>query len=103
MREIEKNTNRVFRKKYFTSTSNILVAKKKDEAHQPVELANILDAAHISVSDKPVLLGSKTDSTVEAIHVSVRRKGTRIDGISISCPCGRHADLDCEYDGEARN
>ena len=97
MATVEKSTNKLLRKKYYVDAADVLTNRKKLE--KPVAYARsvIIDASKVVISSKPVRLRHGTKDAGEQIRVNVVRDGNRIKSIRITCPCGRHAELDCEY------
>ena len=97
MPEVEKSTNQVYRKKYFVDAAQILSGGKGPRKARAKAVSPILQASHVAVSDKVVQLSSDMRKIADHIRVDVIKDGNRIKKIRISCPCGRTADLDCEY------
>lgn len=97
MAALEKNTNELFRKKYYVDATEILTNKKKQEKPVPYARSPIIDASKVVVSTRTVRLRRGSKDAGEQIRVNVIREGNRIKSIRIACPCGRHAELDCEY------
>jgi hypothetical protein len=99
MTEIEKNTNQSLRQKYFTDSEQILKIKKAP-ARQALTTSRIIDSSQVTVkgSKHPIRPGSAVSEDI--IKVQVVRDDDVVKSIKIKCPCGRTADLDCEYSPE---
>jgi hypothetical protein len=97
MPKIETDTNQVYRKKYFVSADSIITSKGTPK-NKPTQTKNsVIDASKVVVSDRPVLLRTDGTSSSQEIHVEVIKNGNEVKGLRISCPCGRHTELDVAY------
>jgi hypothetical protein len=84
--------------KYYLEADRVLggaeVAAAGDDA---VSFSDVIDPARVHVSSRPVAPSWGATPTADEIRVDVVREQGRARGIRISCPCGRHAELDVEY------
>jgi hypothetical protein len=99
MANIEKDTNQALRKKYFADSDQILKLHKRSRKNT-VATSRIIPSASIKVKGSTHLRrpGSKPEDDI--INVQVIRDNDVVKSIQIKCPCGRHAELDCEYSPE---
>jgi predicted GTPase len=98
MAAIEKSTNQVFRRKYFIDGNQVLMSgAKAPKKPRSKAVTEVLAADQVAVSNIPVQLTPEMQKMGDHIRVEVVKEGDRIKKIKISCPCGRTADLDCEY------
>jgi len=100
MSAIEKNTNQVFRKKYFIDAQEVLATSKSSKKTRQKTYSTIIERSKVAFSDKPILLSPELKKINDHITVNVIREENRIKRIRIACPCGRTADLDCQYSSE---
>ncbi|HBA84111.1 MAG TPA: hypothetical protein DCZ95_08465 [Verrucomicrobia bacterium] len=97
MPKIETDTNQVYRKKYFVAADSIITAKAAPK-NQPMQARNsVIDASNVVLSDRPIALRSDGAGSAQDIHVEVIKNGNEVKGLRISCPCGRHTELDVAY------
>jgi hypothetical protein len=96
MSPIEKNTNQALRSKYFADSSQI-VSQTRGGKHEKHQTARIIRANHVRVKGSHTLLRPGEIPSDDTIKVNVVRDGNVVKAIQIKCPCGRHADLNCEY------
>ena len=97
MSKIETDTNQVYRKKYFVSADSIITPKAAPKIKPPQERNSVIDASKVTVSDRPVVLRTDGASPTKEIQVEVVKNGNEIKGLRITCPCGRHTELDVAY------
>ena len=54
-----------------------------------------------SLPKRKVLIGGACDESEQIPPtIILQKKGEKIQKISVKCPCGRHAELTCEYETE---
>ncbi len=101
MTQLEKNTNQVFRKKYFIDAKEVMATSKALKKPRQKATSTIIEKSKVVYNDKPILISPELKKINDHITVSVVREENRIKRIRIACPCGRSADLDCQYSSEA--
>ena len=97
MPKIESDTNQLYRKKYFIDSTKIVTGIKAPVGLRPLEPSQVIDSNRVTFSSRPVPLRASGSGDSEKIRVDVVREGNRIKGLRITCPCGRHTELDVEY------
>ena len=96
---IEGNTNQLLRKKYFVSSDNVLTKDTDNiRSQRSQKRSPIIDASNVTISENPRLLNQKSNASENNIKVNLVKDESVITAIQISCPCGRHAELNCQYD-----
>ena len=95
--KIQTNTNEALRKKYFVDSKIVITGTKELVKRKQAIKSSILDSSHIVISSKSVCLHHGAGQIHDQIRVNVIRDGNVIKRIKISCPCGRTAELDCQY------
>ena len=98
MPKIETDTNQVYRKKYFVAADDILSTKNMVKQKRPQNYGAVIDASRIKVTNEPKVLGRKTHKENDDIRVEVIRSGNQIKSLRIMCPCGRHTELNVQYE-----
>ncbi|MBN1676881.1 MAG: hypothetical protein JXR37_37920 [Kiritimatiellae bacterium] len=99
--DVETSTNRLLRKKYFVDKTTIVTSVDKLKPGQE-PFSKIIRGGQVAISRQPKLIRCERRTPLPGeIQVEVVREGQKITGIRISCPCGRHAELDCEYSADA--
>ncbi len=96
---IEKDTNQVFRKKYFVPADSIISAHTVTRSRPRSTSGGVIASSRVVMAPQPVALRQELgdDKKTGDIQVEVVKNGTEIKGIKIKCPCGRHAELDVAY------
>jgi hypothetical protein len=103
MANVETNTNRHLRKKYFVDADSVLMRKKSAEPPEPEHFCRIITAQQVHMAGTARKVGAGQDVGKSGkMNVQVTKEGDRIEKIRIDCPCGRHAELDCRYDAAAK-
>lgn len=105
MANMEINTNRHLRKKYFVDANSILVRKKSAEITESDHLCRVIDAQQVRMAKDARRLGVGPDTGKSGrMNVQMIKNGDRIEQVRVTCPCGRHVELDCRYEpvGAAR-
>lgn len=99
MTNIEKDTNQALRKKYFADSKQI-IQTHKGIRKKSVATSKIISASKVSVKGTRTLLRPGTAPEDHIIKVQVIRDNDVVKSIRIKCPCGRSAELNCEYSPE---
>lgn len=97
MAKIEKDTNQLLRKKYFVDSKSILAAQQIGGKRKPINASAIIDSSKVKISNDAVYPTYSAEISEQNIKVDIVREENAIKRIIIKCPCGRHAQLDCEY------
>lgn len=92
-------TNSRLRQKYFVDEKNILGSMRQTLTARPQPTGKVIHGAGARSLNKPVLIRCQTAALEGDIQVNLIRNGARITGIRIACPCGRHTELNVEYEG----
>jgi hypothetical protein len=101
MPDIETNTNKLLREKYFVDAEDVLsLGRNRQPAlRRRTETGRVIDASRVIVSPRTVSPRAlSTAQGKEGLKVHVVKENNRMVGIKIECPCGRHAELNCEYE-----
>ena len=93
MANVEKDTNQVFRKKYFVDDTQIVRCPSRQPRRTQRDRTLILRAEKIRVNKPAKDTGDHDGFTVEPI-----RENGRLTRLRIRCQCGRSVELDCEYE-----
>jgi hypothetical protein len=101
MAAVETNVNQHLRKKYFVDADSILSRKKSAEVPVTENACRVFAGSQVRMA-KTVrrVCGPVASGDSSRIDVHLVKNGSRIEQIRITCPCGRHAELDCRYEGE---
>lgn len=102
MPRVETDTNQVYRRKYFVSTESILGTKPPPKAKAKPAFNSIIGSGRVMVSSKAIPIRYGAPPMEEQIRVEVVKQGNEIKGLKITCPCGRHTELDVAY-GASQN
>ena len=101
MPDFETNTNQLLREKYFVDAEDVLALdrNRKPKLRRRADAGRVIDASRVivsrrTVSPRAVPAGDGKDS----IKIHVVKEDNRMTGLKIECPCGRHAELNCEYE-----
>ena len=97
MSSIEKNTNQLLRKKYFVDPTSVLTRRDKPKEWGRNGFSRIIPSSAAVLSATPVSpspLGSTVDSRIK-VHVT--KEDGKVQSLRITCPCGRHAEINCEH------
>lgn len=97
MPDVEKNTKGFPGKKYFVDADKVLIGQRGPKKPQLRRRSHVIDASRVVVSKKKVQLRRDALQEADRIKVEAVKEGDIVKSIRISCPCGRHAELDCEY------
>lgn len=94
MAMLEKNTNQLYRQKYFVDQRNVIRYRPKPAGLGMKRSSTIIPAESACVSDVRIPLDGTLPPPGAQISVQLERKGRDLSGIRIKCPCGRHAEVD---------
>ena len=102
--KVEIRTNTRLRQKYFVSEKEVVssIRGKAFQGHQRYSRV-IPSAAAAKSPAKRVLIQINKQPLPGDIQVEVLKNDQQISGIRITCPCGRHAELNFEYETPAKN
>lgn len=72
---------------------------EKERVKIKPSISKILKAAEVPGSSKVQIIGGDSDMTdqVAPPAIIIEKENDRISKILVKCPCGRHAELICEY------
>ncbi len=94
MNPIEKNTNQLYRQKYFVDESHVIRYRPAPTAKNGSRSSAILSGRRVQLSDVKVPVHEPPPPPDAKIAVQLVRNGSGLQSINIKCPCGRHAELD---------
>lgn len=94
---VEMRTNTRLRQKYYVDKSSVLSSIQRSPFKNWPVASSIIPASKVKVESKPITLLCTKNKLQGDIQVDVVRDGQRIKTIKITCPCGRHTELNCEY------
>ena len=94
MSALEKNTNQLYRQKYFVEEQNVIRYRPAPAGLSARRSSTIIPARAARVSEIRVPLDGQPPDPDLQIAVQLERKGSALSGIRIQCPCGRHAEVD---------
>ncbi len=94
MKPLEKNTNQLYRQKYFVDESNVIRYRPAPALKKSSRASAIVPARKTKISDIKVPMHEPPPPADAQIAVQLMRDGAALQGIRIQCPCGRHAELD---------
>ena len=97
MRDLNSDTNKVYRKKYFMDADKVVFSEAVNTKDIEDEVNSLITAEQVAMSDRPVTVTHGEDCPQECIQVEVIKDGDRIAQLKISCPCGRHTEIDVQY------
>ena len=94
MSAMEKNTNQLFRRKYFIDSQSVIRYRPPTTMTHQKSSSCIISKNAARVSPIKVPMNGKPPPADAQIAVQLERDGTELHGIRITCPCGRHAEID---------
>ena len=94
MKQLEKNTNQLYRQKYFVDESHVIRYRSAPAVKGAIRASAILPARQAKLSGVKIPMHEAPPPADAQISVQLVRDGASISGIRIQCPCGRHAALD---------
>jgi hypothetical protein len=94
MKPIEKNTNQLYRQKYFVDETHVIRYRPAPAVKGAMRASPIVPARQAKVSQVKVPMHEPPPPADAQISVQVVKDGAVLRGIRIQCPCGRHAELD---------
>lgn len=97
MTPVEKNTNQLYRQKYYVDTSQVFRHRPPSAALQePLSSSTVIPGSSVRLSSVRVPMNKAAPPENAPIAVRVVRKSLTLSEIRIDCPCGRHAELDLD-------
>lgn len=96
MTALEKNTNQLYRQKYFVDERSVIRYRPPSATSGNLRPSKVISAKAVSVSPVRVPMNGAPPSEDAQISVQLLRNGAALSGIRITCPCGRHAELDMD-------
>lgn len=101
MASIKKETNTLYRQKYFVEADAVIRYRPPPAGAKMDESAVVLRRNQSRLSDIRLPMNKPAPPADAQISVQIQRKGSVITGIRIKCPCGRTAEVDLDYAGDA--
>jgi len=84
------------------ATGDVVGGRKKGKRlnPKPVYKSKVIKAAHAVLPEGKVrVVGGDTDNfKLDPPSIVIEKDKDKISKIVVRCPCGRHAELRCEYD-----
>ena len=97
MATIQKETNKLYRQKYFVEADRVVRYRPPPAGPGRPGASAIIRGHEGRLGSVRVPMNKPAPPVDAQIAVQVLRKGGVITGIRITCPCGRHAELDLDY------
>ncbi len=97
MTTIKKETNKLYRQKYFVDAGNVIRYRPAPAGPGKVGSSAVIRRDEGRVSPIRVPMNKPAPPPEAQIAVQILRKGGVISGIRIACPCGRCAEVDLDY------
>jgi hypothetical protein len=98
MSDMNADTNKVYRKKYFMDADKVVFSDREAKAANLDDQVNaLIDAREVVLDSAPVLITHGLDIPQNSIQVEVLKNGPRVEQLNITCPCGRHTEINIEY------
>lgn len=99
---MEKNTNQLYRQKYFVDADTVIRYRPPNATTAPKRSAAIIPGRAAAVSAVKVPMNTAPPPSDAQITVQLVREGNSLNGIRIQCPCGRHAEIDMTQRGTSK-
>lgn len=100
MREMDANTNKVYRKKYFMNADKVVFSEEFARSDVEDEALTLIAAEAVQMTDHSVPITHGMQDNQDCIQVETIVNGDRIEKLIIKCPCGRTTELDVQYQAE---
>lgn len=97
MREMDANTNKVYRKKYFMDADKVVFSEEFEQDVVEDEATTLISAEVVQMNEHPVPITHGLDNLADSIQVEAIKKDDHIEKLKITCPCGRTTELDIQY------
>ncbi len=92
-------TNELYRRKYFISTEKVLFSKESDFLPKyPMQLSPVFSAEQVKVGEHPVPIRYGKEAVGTEIKVTPVKDNQKVKELHIACACGRHTELNVEYE-----
>ncbi|NLG35972.1 MAG: hypothetical protein GX548_11520 [Lentisphaerae bacterium] len=101
MATIQKETNKLYRQKYFVEADRVVRYRPPPAGPGRAGSSSIIRGGRGRLDPIRVPMNKPAPPHDAQIAVQVLRKGGVISGIRITCPCGRHAEVDLDYSAPA--
>ena len=101
MAATQKETNKLYRQKYFVEANRVLRYRPPSAGPGRAGASSIIRKDEGCVHEVRVPMNKPSPPPEAQIAVQILRKGGSISGIRITCPCGRHAEVDLDYAASA--
>ncbi len=93
----QKETNKLYRQKYFVESDRVLRYRPPPAGPGKSGSSSIIRRDERKIGDVFVAMNKPQPPPDVQIAVQILRKAGSVSGIRIACPCGRHAEVDLEY------
>ncbi len=98
MANLDSDTNKVYRKKYFMDAEKVVFTELEEKTEIKDEVSPLITSESIAIApEEPITITHGLDSPTEAIRIETLKEGDRITKLRISCPCGRRTEIDLQY------
>jgi hypothetical protein len=97
MATVQKETNKLYRQKYFVEADRVVRYRPPPAGPGRAGSSSVIRGNSGRLDPIRVPMNKPAPPHDAQIAVQVLRKGGVISGIRITCPCGRHAELDLDY------
>lgn len=96
--DVSVKTNVRLRQKYYVDEKLVMSSVKESPFKGWQSRSGVIPAERVAISKNRITPRIGNKSLPGEIHAEVIREGQTIKSIRITCPCGRHTELNCEYD-----
>lgn len=97
MAATQKETNKLYRQKYFVEADRVLRYRPASTGSGKSGSSSIIRKDAGRMGDIRVPMNKPAPPHDAQIAVKILRKDGAVSGIRITCPCGRHAEIDLDY------
>ena len=97
MAATQKETNKLYRQKYFVEADRVLRYRPAPAGPGRPGSSAIIRRDEGRLGEIRVPMNKAAPPHDAQIAVQILRKGGVVCGIRITCPCGRHAEVDLDY------
>jgi hypothetical protein len=97
MATLKNETNQLYRQKYFVEADKVLRYRPPSAGLGRTGSNAVIRRSQSKINEVRVPMNKPAPPAEAQIAVQIVRKGGVIAGIRITCPCGRHAEVDLDY------
>jgi len=101
MSATKKETNTLYRQKYFVDSSEVIRYRPGPAGPKQMPSSSIIRKENGKLSNLRVPMNKPAPPADAQIEVKILRNESRVSGLRIACPCGRHAEVDLNGPADA--